>query len=70
MIKKAEDVENKVVVTEELPKAEPVHIPTPPPIIETPNHTTTPVPPVNNIEIPVQKTANTSDIAFTVEKKR
>ena len=67
--KKAEDVENKVVVTEELPKAEPVHIPTPPPIIETPNHTTTPVPPVNNIEIPVQKTANTPDIAFTVEKK-
>ena len=67
--KKAEDVENKVVVTEELPKTEPVHIPTPPPIIETPNHTTTPVPPVNNIEIPVQKTANTSDIAFTVEKK-
>ncbi|MGK4793438.1 DNA translocase FtsK 4TM domain-containing protein [Elizabethkingia anophelis] len=67
--KKAEDVENKVVVTEELPKAEPVHIPIPPPIIETPNHTTTPVPPVNNIEIPVQKTANTSDIAFTVEKK-
>ncbi|WP_407494785.1 FtsK/SpoIIIE family DNA translocase [Elizabethkingia anophelis] len=67
--KKAEDVENKVVVTEELPKEEPVHKPTPPPIIETPNHTTTPVPPVNNIEIPVQKTANTPDIAFTVEKK-
>lgn len=67
--KKAEEAENKIVVTEELPKAEPVHIPTPPPIIETPNHTTTPVPTVTSNEVPAHKVTGTPDIAFTVEQK-
>ncbi|AQX85659.1 DNA translocase FtsK 4TM domain-containing protein [Elizabethkingia bruuniana] len=67
--KKAEEAENKVVVTEELPKAEPVHIPTPPPIIETPNHTTTPISTVTSNEVPAHKVTTTPDIAFTVEQK-
>ena len=67
--KKAEEAENKVVVTEELPKAEPVHIPTPPPIIETPNHTTTPISTVTSNEVPAHKVTGTPDIAFTVEQK-
>ncbi|AJW63049.1 DNA translocase SpoIIIE [Elizabethkingia miricola] len=67
--KKAEEAENKIVVTEELPKAEPVHIPAPPPIIETPNHTTTPISTVTSNEVPAHKVTGTSDIAFTVEQK-
>ncbi|PUB29397.1 S-DNA-T family DNA segregation ATPase FtsK/SpoIIIE [Elizabethkingia sp. YR214] len=67
--KKAEEAENKIVVTEELPKAEPVHIPTPPPIIETPNHTTTPISTVASNEVSVHKVTSTPDIAFTVEQK-
>lgn len=67
--KKAEEAENKVVVTEELPKAEPVHTPTPPPIIETPNHTTTPISTVTSNEVPAHKVTGTPDIAFTVEQK-
>lgn len=67
--KKAEEAENKIVVTEELPKAEPVHIPTPPPIIETPNHTTTPISTVTSNEVPAHKVTGTPDIAFTVEQK-
>ncbi|KUG12983.1 cell division protein FtsK [Elizabethkingia sp. HvH-WGS333] len=67
--KKAEEAENKIVVREELPKAEPVHIPTPPPIIETPNHTTTPISTVTSNEVPAHKVTGTPDIAFTVEQK-
>ncbi|KUY29849.1 FtsK/SpoIIIE family DNA translocase [Elizabethkingia ursingii] len=67
--KKAEEAENKIVVTEELPKAEPVHIPTPPPIIETPNHTTTPISTVTSNEVLAHKVTSTPDIAFTVEQK-
>ncbi|HAY3542769.1 TPA: DNA translocase FtsK [Elizabethkingia anophelis] len=67
--KKAEEAENKIVVTEELPKAEPVHIHTPPPIIETPNHTTTPISTVTSNEVPAHKVTGTPDIAFTVEQK-
>ncbi|MET7035970.1 FtsK/SpoIIIE family DNA translocase [Elizabethkingia miricola] len=67
--KKAEEAENKIVVTEELPKAEAVHIPTPPPIIETPNHTTTPISTVTSNEVPAHKVTGTPDIAFTVEQK-
>ncbi|CAM3525667.1 DNA translocase FtsK [Elizabethkingia occulta] len=67
--KKTEEAENKIVITEELPKAASVHIPTPPPIIETPNHTTAPISNVTNNDIPAHKVTSTPDIAFTVEQK-